>query len=208
MDSAARLRRRATRGGFDLAARRSSRRPSTARCRCRTSSASRHSRSPRRRFEVTDRQLALDLLGSRRPTANEIFVDQLARARGEDEVAFRLQHLTDRPARAPCLQQVADRGRLGRSAAVGPRARRGDPRRVPLGGRLSRRDRRREPGRPAPDARVRGGRRGRSDQPEGPRGADPGRPDRRLVDDVPRGQPPRQRRDPRGQLSATSCGRA
>ena len=45
-------------------------------------------------------------------TSNEIFVDEIARAMGADEVAFRLQHLTDDRARA-CLQHVATAGGWG-----------------------------------------------------------------------------------------------
>jgi len=51
-------------------------------------------------------------------TTNEIFVDEIARAMGVDEVDFRLQHLTDDRARA-CLQHVASAGGWGAPLPAG-----------------------------------------------------------------------------------------
>jgi isoquinoline 1-oxidoreductase beta subunit len=50
--------------------------------------------------------------------ANEIFVDEMARARRVDEVAFRTSHL-DSPAAKRCLQQVAAAGGWGRAMPAG-----------------------------------------------------------------------------------------
>ena len=50
--------------------------------------------------------------------ANEIFIDEMARARGQDEVGFRLRHL-DSPAATRCLEQVAAAGDWGRSMPAG-----------------------------------------------------------------------------------------
>jgi isoquinoline 1-oxidoreductase beta subunit len=51
-------------------------------------------------------------------TSNEIFVDELAREMGIDEVAFRLAHHTDARAQA-CLQHVADAGGWGAALPAG-----------------------------------------------------------------------------------------
>ncbi len=136
-------------------------------------------------------------------TANEIFVDALARARR------RRGAVPPRPPRGvgvaggaggdPRPREGGRDGRLGPRDAGRARAGRRGARRVPLGRGLPRRDRH-DRRRAAPDGLVRGGRRRRADQPPGPRSADRGRARRRLVGDVPRQQPPRERRDRRGQL--------
>ncbi len=136
--------------------------------------------------------------------ANEIFVDEIARAHGIDEVAFRLAHTT-LGAGSSLSREGGRDGLVGPADARGPCPGRGARRRVPLRGRLPRRDRHHGP-RAAPHARVLRRRRGRSDQQEGPRSADAGRADRQLVRDVPRGQPPRQRDDPREQLPQLPVG--
>jgi isoquinoline 1-oxidoreductase beta subunit len=50
--------------------------------------------------------------------ANEIFIDEMARARAVDEVGFRLRNL-DSPAARRCLEQVAAAGEWGRSMPAG-----------------------------------------------------------------------------------------
>jgi isoquinoline 1-oxidoreductase beta subunit len=50
--------------------------------------------------------------------ANEIFIDEMARVRGQDEVGFRLRHL-DSAAATRCLEHVAEAGDWGRSMPAG-----------------------------------------------------------------------------------------
>jgi isoquinoline 1-oxidoreductase beta subunit len=119
--------------------------------------------------------------------ANEMFVDELAKAQRIDPVAFRKRYLSSDAAKR-CLTHVANAGSWGRSmppgqaqgVAIHVEYRSAVAYLVEI-----------DPTGTTSDPRLRVRRRRRPDQSEGPRGAAPGSLDRRLLGDVPRGQPSR-----------------
>ncbi len=142
-------------------------------------------------------------------TANELVIDQLARAMRKDPLAFRLEFVKDERVRG-VLEKVAEAGNWGRSMPPGHRPGHRDPQGVQGLHRRARRDRLpardrqpQGPGRRHRPSGHQGGRRGRrgpGGQPPGPRGADDGRLLRRPGAGPDQQRAPEGRALPRGQL--------
>ena len=174
-------------------------------CRCRIDSARRATRSSSSDFGVPTGSWR-SVYSGMTTAANEIFVDEIARARGADEVDVPRSGISTRAAAERCLAAGRAAGGVGPTDAAGTGAGRRDPRRVPLGRGLPRRDRhRRARSRDFPARSARSTSACRSTRADSRRRCRASLVDG-VVDDVPRGQPPRQRRDPRGQLRRLPVG--